>query len=414
MMNCENTLEQFRQKTSEMVSEIERRQTLLKEKLSQRSATTPQPGDIFVFKHPDTLGIQWVVLHFDEQNPQRLLAVPADDTPMVGSTDVQLPKSALCSPLTLRCEYGLWIHKTKFEMNLRVGVLEERHQQRVLDKMTQISEKNVRSTILQQETDDDLDYEQWMEQVYRAQEMLITQSPEPVPSGRMVIWINRIYQQLKNIVTNVATFPQGWGKLILASSVVTVFMLLFIIWLAFPPSLEQQINHIYQTSSVQAQNSQEVQQILLQTHISYSRGFSPSSQQTQTSARQAFDAGFQAGKHALSSSSTFTTDWQQSEWAYFFELGRSTLLLETVSIAVYEFQYEVPNTFWEEQKQIFATLQAKFNGFKAQPDTLEATKWVRGSFKTINSSLNRLPNENKLALYAELINVLRDMRENLP
>lgn len=183
----ENTLEHFRQKSLEKIAETEHKQALLKDKLSQRSATTPQVGDIFVFKHPETLGIQWVVLRCDETNPQRVLIVPADDTPLVGSTDVELPKSALCSPLTLRCEYSLSIHQANLDMNLRVGILEERHQQRALDKLKQISEQKVRSSILQQETDDDLDYEEWMEQVYQAREVLgNNQIPTKAPLSQIL------------------------------------------------------------------------------------------------------------------------------------------------------------------------------------------------------------------------------------
>ena len=100
------------------------------------------------------------------------------------------------------------------------------------------------------------------------------------------------------------------------------------------------------------------------------------------------------------------------EWVDFFELGRWTLLLETMSIAAYRFQYEVPNTFWAEQKQIFATLQAKFNGFEAQQDShQEAIEWVIVSFQEIEP---RLPNETEPARYDELVRELQDMREDLP
>jgi hypothetical protein len=424
----ENTLEHFRQKSFEKVSEIERKQVLLKEKLSQRVATVPQVGDIFVFKHPKTLGIQWVVLCSDEQNPQHLWIVPADDTPMVGSTDIELPKSALCSPLTLRCDYRLSIDKKQFDMNLRVSILEERQRQRALDKLKQISEQNVRSSVLQQETDNDLDYEEWMEQVYRAREALMIQSPDPVPSGHKIVsWISKIYQRLKKIVT----FPQGgWvnggiavssGKARLAwasSGVMATFFMFLIIWhyshLPEQQTIEQQINQSYQT--VQAQPS-KVRQAVPPWKIDDYHSFSSSSLPS-TPARQAFDAGFQVGIHAINPSLTFTTDkkdWQLSELNIFFELGRWTLLLETVSLAVYEFQYEVPKTFWEEQKQIFDILQAGFNEFKAQSDTYqESIKWVIDSFEGIEPLLQGLPSENELALYDKLIGELRDMREELP
>jgi len=405
----ENTLEHFRQKSFAKVSEIERKQVLLKEKLSQRSATAPQEGDIFVFKHPETLGIQWVVLRVDAK--RRLLVVPADDTPMVGSTDIELPKSALCSPLTLRCDYGLLVEQKQFDMNLRVGILEERHRQRALDKLKQISAQNVRSSILQQEIDDDLDYEEWMEQVYRAREALIIQSPasETVP---LVFWISKIYQTLKNFVT----FPPRLAWASAGVAVITLFIVLLFPFLS--PSLEQQINQSYHIYSARAKNSQVIQTILSSTSSSNSRAFSSSSLPP-TPARQAFDAGFQVGMYALNPSlisTTYEKDWQQSEWKIFFELGRWTLLLETVSLAVYKSQYEVPKTFWVKQRQIFDMLQEKFKGFKVQLDTnQEAVEWVVvDSLPAIEPLLQRLPSENEPAIYARLVGELRDMREELP
>lgn len=125
-------------------SEIAHQQKLLDAKLSQRP-NSPQVGDIFIFAHPEeTIGVQWVILSADEKEPQHLLTVPADDAEMVGSTDIELPNSALCSPLTLRCDQGLWIHANDFNINFRVGVLEEWHRRRALDKVKQISGKKFR------------------------------------------------------------------------------------------------------------------------------------------------------------------------------------------------------------------------------------------------------------------------------
>lgn len=170
MVNEESLLEKLRQKGSE----VAQKQTLLEEKLSQRP-NKPQVGDIFVFarpKHPKLTGLQWVILRSHDKNPQQFLTVPTDGVPMVGSNDIELSKKALCNPLTLRCHQSLWIRAKDFDMKLRVGFLEKWDLQRALDKEKQVLTGKLRSTISQQQMDDDLDYEEWMEHVIQGREVL--------------------------------------------------------------------------------------------------------------------------------------------------------------------------------------------------------------------------------------------------
>jgi len=168
-------LEKLRQKGDE----VAQKPGLLQKELSQRP-NSPQAGDIFVFAYPETMGLQWVVLRPDDQKSEWLLTVPADGVPMVGSNDVELSKNALCSPLTLRCQQGLWIRAKDFDINLRVGLLEKWERQRALYKEKQISTGHLTSTVSQQQIDDDLDYEEWMEQVIQRREVLI-QSLQAIP-----------------------------------------------------------------------------------------------------------------------------------------------------------------------------------------------------------------------------------------
>jgi hypothetical protein len=167
MVTEEDLLDKLRQNGSE----VAQKQTLLEKELSKRP-NYPQSGDIFVFDYPETMGLQWVVLHPHEKESQWLLIVPADAVPMLGSMDIELSKKALCSPLALRCKQGLWIHAKDFDINLRVGFLDKWDWQRALDKEKQISTGKLRSTISQQQVDDDLEYEEWMEQVIQGREVL--------------------------------------------------------------------------------------------------------------------------------------------------------------------------------------------------------------------------------------------------
>jgi hypothetical protein len=198
MDNKESLLEKLRQTGSE----VAQKQASLKDEFSKRP-NYPQAGDIFVFAYSETMGLQWVILHSDDTKSHHwLLTVPADGVPMVGSNDVELSKNALCSPLTLRCKQGLWIRDKDFDINLRVGILEKWDLQRALDKEKQISTGNLRSTLSQQQMDDDLDYEEWMEQVIQGREVLI-QSLQAIPLEE---WVDFKTDSAKPIiVTDIVT-----------------------------------------------------------------------------------------------------------------------------------------------------------------------------------------------------------------
>ncbi len=119
--------------------------------------SSPQPGDIFLFEEVDVMGLQWVVLDTDDID--LILAVPADDNPMVGGFDLQIPDEALCSPLNLRCKYNIMIPKDKFNLELRVGVVEPEYCVQALDIISNLSDK------LKNEIDDDVYYQEWMEEI---------------------------------------------------------------------------------------------------------------------------------------------------------------------------------------------------------------------------------------------------------
>jgi hypothetical protein len=158
----ETSIEKLRQADLERAN----KQTKLKDKLAQRP-NFPQERDIFRYS-----GTRWVILRQNEQNPELLLTVPADDNPLVGSSDIKLPYSALCSPLTLRCQESLLIHKNQFKLWQRVGLVEKWHWYRALDKLKQLQTGKLRSSALQQETDDDPEYVEWMTQVTQSKAAL--------------------------------------------------------------------------------------------------------------------------------------------------------------------------------------------------------------------------------------------------
>jgi len=191
----QNPLERLRQLAGEMEKKLEK----VANRLSQLPET-PQAGDIFMFDNPETIGLQWVLLFSHPEDKNLWLTVPADDNPMTGSTDIAISEKALCGPFTLRCGQGIWKRKTDFEINSRVGVLENWHRHRATDKVKQVFEGQIQSTAWQMETEADPEYEEWMEQVSQERKALMNY---PLPPFKKTLvnlsqWLkNNFYEAVK-------------------------------------------------------------------------------------------------------------------------------------------------------------------------------------------------------------------------
>jgi hypothetical protein len=190
----------------QLAAKIEAKENLLADKLRQLPKS-PQEGDIFIFEQGDKLGLEWVVLFPHHKNEQLLLTVPADDNPMAGSTDITISEDALCGPLTLRCSQGMWIHKTDFDMESRVGILENWHWQRALNKTKQIFENNLQSTAWQREKDADPEYKEWMTLVSQDHEAL-RQALQEKPNECKVIETDESYVPLVIFTFVLSLYPQ--------------------------------------------------------------------------------------------------------------------------------------------------------------------------------------------------------------
>lgn len=416
-----------------------RKQEWLENELSQRPPS-PQLGDIFIFIYPDDeIGSQWIIIDRD-QNGSQFFIVPADDTPMVGSMDIELPDNALCSPLTLRCDLGLWIQAKDFDLELRVGVLEEWHRRRALEKIKQISQAQFKvqcqknlikflkfwhqglpkrvyrligditsiGSILYQEMNYEPAYVDLKQQMSRERQALIqTLSPIKKPSTP---------KKRAGL-----TWKAGW-----------VFMVITILVLA-PTQIKHNyiINDSYNNGYNEVRNSANfstMQELPVQIKLPWegsvqnTPGFSPPSQQ-QSLAMQAFSAGLWKGTQDLELQLSrqpnddwlnwLEKDWANTQWADYFDLGRWILLLEMVSQSVVS--PEVPKGFWEQQKFLFIDLKKDFlerQDKHGETEEVEVT-WVISHFKYIEPLLKELPDDNKPDLYKNLAEELKEMREGL-
>jgi len=386
-MNDDNSLEKF----AKLSAEIATKQGRLDEELAKRPPS-PQAGDIFIFKNPKIMGFQWVVLGADKSQDFSML--PADNNPLVGSNDLGVSDRALSGPLTLRCGYQFRIHKNKFNKNcLRVGILENWDLQSATDKVQEIADSSVRSTVLQQETDSDPDYEEWIKQVKQGVDALAVQNPPPI---RKKIGFQ---QTIKDLASSIENFFSFFTQPAWAIAVVLVFTALIVFW---PQKnlIDSSYQTIYAIQTTNPQNPLSLASLSREKPADNVYGFSPIPQASP--AVNAFTAGFWTGKETLQGETVTKNNWLDTQWESYFELGRWTFLLESVCKSLPE--YRIPQGFWEQQQDIFKQLNGKFSKRRDG-------NWVRDQLREIGSLLEQLPNQPQL--YAKLAEKLKSMREGL-
>ncbi len=132
--------------------------------LGERSGEAPRPADVFLLASTGELPVEWAVLEREAGGRGRLLAVPADSNPLVGSADVAVPEEASCGPLTLRCGFGVRLAAASFDPEMRTGTLPaevlEQARRRWRDAREGISGEPARES-----DDDDPEYHRWIEEV---------------------------------------------------------------------------------------------------------------------------------------------------------------------------------------------------------------------------------------------------------
>ena len=122
-----------------------------------------QPGDIMMLQSPrNEEAVRWIVVGPHVEDEDLVLCVPADVFPLIGTADVEVPDSAACGPLSLRCGASLWIPRGFFLGEPRVGVLEERWLAQAEDKIDQVFRGELSGTAEQMEGVADIDLEEHM------------------------------------------------------------------------------------------------------------------------------------------------------------------------------------------------------------------------------------------------------------
>jgi hypothetical protein len=217
----------------------------------------------------------------------------------------------------------------------------------------------------------------------------IRESPK-VSTLERFSWLRRFYQSLT------AAFSAKPWEMGLATVGVLILVVSLILLLPKNPidSPKNPIDSAYQTiyaNNTMAAELREFQFIWETENESNSLAFSPNQKQPSLAAK-AFGAGLLTGRETLLGKRDVVLPapflppapferWLKTDWKNYFELGRWTFLLWTVS----QMQPPLPPTFWDEQRQILAQLRAAFE---------QQTEVLFQLDKQIRPFLDKLPAES--------------------
>jgi hypothetical protein len=206
------------------------------------------------------------------------------------------------------------------------------------------------------------------------------------------------------IGSNALAWKVSWA---IPAVLVLAITLTIVLW----PGRVNPIDTTYQT--IYAQKTVEMEEELRGSKFRWEKppasvsGFSPNGSPSE--AAKAFGAGLLTARESLLGQLTLPSSllpppdfesWSKTEWANHFDLGRWTFLLWTAS----EFPDEMPQTFWDKQKQILAHFKAEFEQQKT--DEAKDVMFQLENLK-IEQLLNKLPDE--LETYDDLAANLKDL-----
>ena len=145
--------------------EARRRHAESERELRRRGADKPRPGDLFLPAATADLPVEWAVLEEDPGEARRLVVVPADASPMAGSSDLVVPETAGCGPLTLRLAFAAAIDADGLEPETRTDTLPPELVERARQKRREHAEGSLAATDSEQEVDAGAEYREWVAEV---------------------------------------------------------------------------------------------------------------------------------------------------------------------------------------------------------------------------------------------------------
>lgn len=149
-------------------------------------------GQVLILPEIGEPRLAWAVLRQQTGEKERRLLVAADVNPLVGSGDVAVIQSGVGS-LTLRCRFAVWVSEREFSATTLLGTLPPEALSRADSRLQAIEGGRPMGTFSEQETEEDPEYQDWIEDVVRpAVRKLETRagidapSPLPFPARRPI------------------------------------------------------------------------------------------------------------------------------------------------------------------------------------------------------------------------------------
>lgn len=140
-------------------------------KAREHTKTLHQPaavsaGDSFLFTESIEMPVRWIAILTHKHDPNLWYFVVADEFPMVGMSDIELPESDPMSPLILRCGIGLWVHTDDIEMDRYVGCLNEEWVVEARIRLSEMVRGTVPFTAHGRIAEDDDELAEWLQELY--------------------------------------------------------------------------------------------------------------------------------------------------------------------------------------------------------------------------------------------------------
>ena len=124
---------------------------------------TGSAGQVLILPELGEPRLAWAVLR---EEMERRLLVAADVNPLVGSGDVAIPGPAGGS-LTLRCRFAVWVNERELGAATLLGTVPPEDLSRADSRWQAIEACRPAGTFSEQETEEDPEYQDWIEDVVR-------------------------------------------------------------------------------------------------------------------------------------------------------------------------------------------------------------------------------------------------------
>ncbi len=162
------------------------RLTAVGDEIRQRREGPPKVGDLFVLPETREHDVEWAVLERDPENPDRLLAIPADANSLIGSRDVAAGEDFLRGALSLRCGHAVWIDAGALDPEMRTGFLDPETLERARRKRAAVERGAAAGTVLEREVDGEAEYLEWVRTLEAARGSVPERRTEAGPSGKVL------------------------------------------------------------------------------------------------------------------------------------------------------------------------------------------------------------------------------------